>query len=180
MEQISELISKIKFGEGNVIKNIVFLKNQNTILLYDNKVEIYNHGFIKSNEIHQEESNKKMIFNEIFEIKSRKNNIIIGIATNTPYIYLYQIKNKSVQKLQKIEGKIICTLDNNKFLNFCHQFKNTYSYSFSLYKKEKNKLKFEIKKDNLLITFNTFSQNNEKNDYYKEFIFMIMILKNLF
>ena len=137
MEQISELISKIKFKEGDIIKNILFLKNKNMILLYNNKVEIYNPRFIKSNEIHQAEYNKKMMFNEIYEIKSRKNNIIIGIATNTPYIYLYQIKNKSVQKLQKIEGKIICTLDNNKFLNFCHQFKNT--YSFSLYKKERKK-----------------------------------------
>ena len=113
MEQISELISKIKFGEDDIIKNILFLKNKNMILLYDNKVEIYNPRFIKSNEIHQAEYNKKMMFNEIYEIKSRKNDMIIGIVTNTPYIYLYQIKNKSVQKLQKIEGKIICKLDNN-------------------------------------------------------------------
>ena len=172
MERISELITKRKLEEESIViknkkkdikinikrKDILILKNKHIILIYDKKLEFYKTTLQKYIEIFPFSPQSPILINDTFEIKTNKNYINLAITTNINEIYFYEVKNKSFNIMQKIQGNFLCKLSNNKIINFFHNNSNNHTYS--IYKKEKNS-KYEKIKD-FKITFESYFDKYKK------------------
>ena len=177
MEKISEFITKKKLEEGhriaitikkmkkkqnlehnNEIKDILILKNNHILLVYDKKLEFYKTTLQKYFEIYPFSVEKPILINDILELETKINFISLAITTNINEIYFCEIKNNSFNIVQKMQGNILCKLSDNKIIKFFHKISNIHSYS--IYKKG-NHSKYEKIKDNE-ITFKSYFEKFKK------------------
>ena len=177
MEKISELITKKKLERGkliikkkkrdvevnNQIKDILILKNRHIILLYDKKFEIYKTTLQKYIEIYPFSQQSPILINDILEIETKKSLIHLAITTNINEIYFLEVKNKTFNIIQKIEGNVICKLNDNKIIKFFH--KNANNHTYSIYKIGKNSKYEKIKEYE--INFKSYFEKNKKKSYQK-------------
>jgi len=193
MEKISELITKKKLEEGNIIiikkkkknielsneiKDILILKNNHIILSYDKKLEFYKITLQKYLEIYPFSQESPIIINDIFEIETEMDFINLAITTNENEIYFCEIKNNSFNIMQKMQGNILCKLSDNKIIKFFH--KNSNIHTYSIYKKGKHS-KYEKTKDNE-ITFKSYFEKFTKklfNQYNIPFSIINVLRTNL-
>ena len=176
MERKLELITKKKLEEGiiiikkkkkdleikNKIKELLLLKNKLIVLLYEKKLELYKITLEKYIEINPFSEQSPIIINDIFELETKKNLINIAISTDINEIYFYEIKNKSFNIVQKIQGNILCKLNNNKIIKFFHM--NSNNHTFSIYKKGNNS-KYDKIKD-FEITFKSYFEKYKKGIFF--------------
>jgi len=176
MERKLELITKKKLEEGiiiikkkkkdleikNKIKELLLLKNKLIVLLYEKKLELYKITLEKYIEINPFSEQSPIIINDIFELETKKNLINIAISTDINEIYFYEIKNKSFNIVQKIQGNILCKLNNNKIIKFFHM--NSNNHTFSIYKKGNNSKYNKIK--DFEITFKSYFEKYKKGIFF--------------
>ena len=177
MEKISELITKKKLERGkliikkkkrdvevnNQIKDILILKNRHIILLYDKKFEIYKTTLQKYIEIYPFSQQSPILINDILEIETKKSLIHLAITTNINEIYFLEVKNKTFNIIQKIEGNVICKFNDNKIIKFFH--KNSNNHTYSIYTIGKNSEYEKIKEYE--INFKSYFEKNKKKSYQK-------------
>ena len=176
MERKLELITKKKLKKRiiiikkkkkdleikNKIKELLLLKNKLIVLLYEKKLELYKITLEKYIEINPFSEQSPIIINDIFELETKKNLINIAISTDINEIYFYEIKNKSFNIVQKIQGNILCKLNNNKIIKFFHM--NSNNHTFSIYKKGNNS-KYDKIKD-FEITFKSYFEKYKKGIFF--------------
>ena len=132
-------------------------------MIYDKKLELYKSTLQKYMEIFPFSPESPILINDILEIKTSKNYINLAITTNINEIYFCEVKNKSFNIIQKIQGNFLCKLNNNKIIKFFH--KNSNHNTYSIYKKGQNS-KYEKIKD-FEITFKSYFENYKKKIYNK-------------
>ena len=178
-KKLEEEIIKIKKKKKdleiyNKIKELLLLKNKHIILLYEKKLELYKTTLQKYMEIHPFSEESPITITNIFELETKKNLINIAITTDINEIYFCEIKNKSYNIVQKIEGNILCKLNSNKIIKFFH--KNSNNHTYSIYKKGKHS-KYEKTKENE-ITFKSYFANFKKK-LFNKYTVPISILNDL-
>jgi len=130
---------------NNIIKELLIIKNKFIILLYEKKLELYKTTLQRFMEIIPFSQQSPAIIKDILEIETKQNLINFIITTDANEIYFCEIKNKIFNIVQKMQGNILCKLNDNKLIKFFHI--NSNKHSFSIYKKGSNS-KYDKVKDN--------------------------------
>ena len=160
---------------NNKIKELIILKNKHIILFYEKKLELYKTTLQKYMEIYPFSEQSPIIINNIFEMETKKNYINIVITTDINEIYFCEIKNKSFNIIQKIQGNILCKLNDNKIIKFFHKFSNI--HNFSIYKKGNN-YKYD-KINDYEITFKSYFEKCKMGSIYNYYNDPFSIIDNI-
>ena len=165
LEGDNKLIKKKKkeLKENNIIKELLILKNKDILLLYEKKLELYKKNLNKYMDIIPFSEQSPAIIKDILEIETKQNLINIVITTDAYEIYFCEIKNKTFNIVQKMQGNILCKLSNNKIIKFFHLYSN--KHTFSIYKIGSNS-KYDKAKDNEIAFksyFEAFSKGSTFN-----------------
>lgn len=112
-------------------------------------------------EIYPFSEQSPIIITNVLEIETKKNYIHIAITTDINEIYFFEIKNKSYNIEQTIQGNILCKLSSNKIIKSFHI--NTNNHTISIYEKGTN-LKYEKIKD-YEITFKSYFEKYKTGNF---------------
>ena len=131
-------------------------------------------------EIYPFSEQSPIIINNIFEMETKKNYINIVITTDINEIYFCEIKNKSFNIIQKMQGNILCKLNNNKIIKFFHIISN--NHTFSIYKKGNNSKYDKINDYEMTIKsyFEKCNKGSIYNYYNDPFSIIDNIRKNIY